>query len=578
MTMGCSPRAFAGEYFSLLREYRGDDFHVGRWSPRAFGRGLVSKGFSAPRVGREVALARGAPTGQTQSRMQLSRERIQRWGLVAGPLAAIGAWLLLPTEFVSTDGETIAVSTAARSTFAVLVLMATWWLTEAIDIAATALLPIALFPLFGARSISEATAPYAADIIYLFLGGFLLARSMARWGLDRRIALFVLRLVGSSPRRLVGGCMATTALLSAFVSNSATAAMMLPIAVSLITLHGQGDNHDVGRSEDRDVKTASERRFSLALLLGIAYSASIGGMATVIGSPPNALLVSFLQRGIAEPYRADLSYAQWLGFALPLVFLMLPLTWLLLTRVLFPITSEPIPGGTEHLNREYAKLGGLKPGELATMVVFFVTAALWISRPLLKGLPGLSGLSDAGIAMLGGLTLFVIPIRFQSREFVMDWRTASTLPWDVLVLFGGGLSLAAAIQANGVAEFFGAQANRLAGAPTWLTILAIVTAVVFLTELTSNTATIATLLPILAAAAPALDVHPYLLIVPATVSASCAFMMPVATPPNAIVFGSGLVSLPQMARAGLWLNTLSIGLITTLVTVLVRVFLGGDAS
>ena len=460
-----------------------------------------------------------------------------------------------------------------------MVWMATWWLTEAIDISATALLPLVLLPLFGAASMKQATQPYAHPLIFLFMGGFLIALSMRRWGLDKRVALNTLRLVGTRPANMVAGFMLATAGLSAFVSNTATTAIMLPIALSVIQL--------VRGTRDRDAAAgpALGDHFALCLMLGIAYAASIGGIATIIGTPPNAFLVGFLRDSISMEYRIELSFARWLMIGLPLSLVFLPIVWLLLTRVFYPIRVRQIEGGSELIQRELDALGPAKFGEWATLAVFLCTAVCWIVRPLLakifcsfdgQTVYPFAGLTDSTVAMIGALALFVIPADARQRRFVMDWQAAAELPWGILVLFGGGLSLAAAVENNGVAEFIGSQASHFAGMPALVIVLVVTTAMIFLTELTSNTATTATLLPVFAALAPGLGVHPYLLVFPAAIAASCAFMMPVATPPNAIVFASGEVTIPQMAKAGWWLNLLGIALITSLTMLVLGGVLGVD--
>ena len=494
-----------------------------------------------------------------------SRRRLVQWaGLIAGPVLASLCYLLLPDSYATTGDEIAELTPAGQSTLALMVWMAVWWLTEAIDVSATALLPIVLLPLTGAASIADATAPYADKLIFLFMGGFILALAMQRWGLDRRFALITLRLVGTRPMNMVAGVMLATAVMSAFVSNTATAAMMLPIALSVTLLVTGGDGGGV--------PPAARNNFALCMMLGIAYAASIGGIATKIGTPPNGLLLAFIER----EYGQAIGFFEWLRVGLPLVAVFLPLTWLLLTRVIYPVSTRPFEGAADHLKAEHDRLGPVQRGEWATFIVFCLTAALWMLRPILatgiKGAgpdeyafpPLVPGLSDAGIAMLAALALFVIPVNIARGEFAVDWPTVRKMPWGILVLFGGGLSLARAVKTNGVAEFIGEQANFLSGAPTILLVLTITTAVIFLSELTSNTATTATLLPVLAGVALGLDVHPYMLIIPAAVAASCAFMMPVATPPNAIVFGSGYITIPQMCKAGLWLNLLGIVLVTAL--------------
>jgi sodium-dependent dicarboxylate transporter 2/3/5 len=315
-------------------------------------------------------------------------------------------------------------------------------------------------------------------------------------------------------------------------------------------------------------------------MLGIAYGASIGGVGTIIGTPPNAFLVGFVRDSIDEAYRMEISFARWLAVGLPLVAVFLPIAWLLLTRVLYPVRLTSLEGGSALIRDALRELGPLGRGEKTTCLVFLATAAAWILRPVLAtletpfGSRPFAGLSDAGIAMIGALALFVLPVDWRRGTFAMDWETARRLPWGILLLFGGGLSLASAIQATRVADFIGSRVGVLGDLPPVLLVLAVATLVIFLTELTSNTATTATLLPILAALAPGLGVHPYLLIVPAALAASCAFMMPVATPPNAIVFGSGHVTLPQMCRAGLWLNLIGIAIVTLLTLVVVGPVLG----
>jgi len=505
------------------------------------------------------------------------KRNIAQWiGLFAGPVLALIVYIFMPETYENADGVAIDFTDAGRATIAVMTLMATWWLTEAIDISATALLPIALFPLFGVAPIKDATAPYGSDIIFLFMGGFLLALSMQRWALDRRIALITLRFVGTRPPMMIAGFMIVTATLSMWVSNTATAAMMLPIALSVIDLvlrqHTGSTLDEHGGIPEAG---ALGRNFALALMLGIAYAATIGGIATIIGSPPNGIAVDFIK----QTYGREISFVQWMMIGLPLSIVFLPIAWALVVYVLFPIQVKRIEGGHAMIQREYDTLGPVSRGEWTTFIVFACTAMLWIFRPLIEsisigGAQPFTGLSDPGIAMIGGLTLFIIPTNVRAGTFAMNWEWARRLPWGILILFGGGLSLAAAVQANGVADFLGAQVATFEGASTLIIVVLVVTVIKFLTELTSNTATAATLIPILAALAPGLGVDPYLLIIPAAISASCAFMMPVATPPNAIIFGSGYVTIPQMCKAGLWLNLIGVVLVTALAFGVVAIVLG----
>jgi len=471
----------------------------------------------------------------------------------------------LPESYADASGEIVPLSAAGRATTAVAVWMACWWLSEAIAVYATALLPLVLLPLLGAASMKVAAAPYAHELIFLFMGGFMIALAMERWGLHRRIALATLRLAGNQPINIVGAFMFVTAALSMWVSNTATAIMLLPVATSVIALVARQHGAATAAEAVAD-PTSPLRNFSLCLLLGIAYSASIGGLATPIGTPPNVLLLSYVKTHLGR----EISFARWMGVALPLVVVLLPLTWLLLTRVLYRIQLGPIEGGRQLFSQALRELGPLNRGERSVLVIFLLAAASWITRPLLNdlelaGVRPLAGLTDAGIAMIAAMLLFVAPGERAPRRFALDWETAIELPWGILLLFGGGLSLATAIQGNGVGEFLASLTAGLAGTPSLVIVLSVVTGIVFLTELTSNTATTATLIPVLAALAPGLGLEPLTLIVPAAIAASCAFMLPVATPPNAIVFSSGLVRMPEMSHAGFWLNWLAIALITGLV-------------
>lgn len=463
-----------------------------------------------------------------------------RLGLFLGPLVLV-AMLLAPAP--------AAMEPLAWRTAAVAALMAIWWITEAVPIPATALLPLALFPLLGISSIGASASPYANPIIFLFMGGFLLAQGMQRWELHRRLALTIIAALGARPINLIGGFMLAAAFLSMWVSNTATAVMMLPIGASVIdrVLHSQG----------LSAQDPAGRNFAVALMLGIAYACSIGGMGTLIGTPPNALLAAFL----SDNYGYTIGFGQWMLLGVPLVALGLPLAWLLLTRWVYPVRLPPAPGGASAIQEELQQMGPMARGEWLVAVVFSATALAWITRPLLQA--WLPELSDAGIAIIGALLLFLLPVNWRRGEFVLNWDWAKRIPWEVLILFGGGLALADAISSTGLAGWIGNSLSATALLPTIVIVLAVVTLIVFLTELTSNTAVTAAFLPVLAALAIGIGQSPVLLAVPAALGASCAFMMPVATPPNAIVYGSGYLTIPQMARAGFWLNLLFIGLITT---------------
>jgi sodium-dependent dicarboxylate transporter 2/3/5 len=492
------------------------------------------------------------------------QQKVGRVGLVAGPVLALALYLGLPEAYTDATGKAVALGHAARATLAMMVWMATWWMTEAAEIEVTSLLPIVAFPLLGVMPLAATTASYGADVIYLFFGGFVLAMAIQRWGLDRRIAFLTLTLVGTRSGAIVAGIMGATAFLSMWVSNTATAAMMVPIALSVVDLVLQRRTGktlaEQGGIPQQDVDV---RNLALSLLLGVAYAASIGGLGTIIGSPPNGIFVRFFE----QTYGVQISFVRWMVVGLPTMLLFLPLAWLLNTRVLFPTGLREIEGGRAWIRDERAKLGPLNRGERVTLVVFACAVFLWTCRPLLSGLAiggvaPFAKLSDAGIAVAAAIALFLVPVDRANGVRAIDWDGAVKLPWGVLILFGGGLALAAATEANGVADYIGSLARGFSGWPVAAVVVVVIALMVFMSELTSNTAQVATMLPILAALAPALGVPPALLLLPATIAASCAFMMPVGTPPNAIVFGTGLVRMPQMMKAGLWLNLCGIVLIT----------------
>ena len=480
------------------------------------------------------------------------KSRVRFVGLLAGPIVAGLIYPWLPEHYLSQHGELVALSGAARAVAAVGVWMAVWWMTEAISVYATALLPLALFPLIGAATIKVTAASYGHEIIFLFLGGFVLALALERSGLHRRFALRVLQFVGTQPTRIIGAFMGIAAFISMWVTNTATTIMLLPIALSIIDM----------MAKKADWKNSD---FSTCLLLGLAYAASIGGIGTIIGTAPNVFVVSFVQSQMGR----EISFLNWMIIAVPLVLVFLPLTWWLLCRVVFSMPKIRLPDVDELLSTLNTELGSMRREEVLTLIVFVLTAAAWVARPVLNkfsfgGQYPLAGLTDSGIAVISALVLFVIPVRVSTGQFLMNWETAVKLPWGLLILFGGGLSLAAALENTGFSQFLGSSASVLSALPTILVVALVAGMMIFLTELTSNTATTATLIPILYAVAVGLGINPFLLIMPAGIAASCAFMLPVATPPNAIVFGSGMVTIPQMSRAGFLLNLVGIVLITLL--------------
>jgi solute carrier family 13 (sodium-dependent dicarboxylate transporter), member 2/3/5 len=439
-------------------------------------------------------------------------------------------------------------------TAAVAVLMALWWITEVVPIPVTAMIPLVLFPLGRVSDIAVTAAPYANPLIFLFMGGFIIAIATQEVDLHRRIALNIIRVIGSRPKSIIIGFMVSSAFMSMWVSNTAATMMMLPIALSVIEISR--------RIKDSPENGGQYRNFAIVLMLAIAYSANIGGIGTIIGTPTNALLVGF----VSKSYGIEISFVQWMIVGLPIVVLGLPVIYFSLTGISFPVRLKSLPEGKDFIIREIRALGKFRKEETMVASVFLLVAVLWISRPLLT--PFVPGISDAGIAIFGALLLFLAPVDLRRGKFLLTWNAAARLPWGVLILFGGGLTLANAFQHTGLADWIGGYFAILGELPSIILIFFIAGTVILLTELTSNTATTAAFLPVIGSVALGMGENPLLLAVPVAVAASCAFMLPVATPPNAIVYGSGLISIPQMARAGLWINLF----MALLITVFARYF------
>ena len=478
------------------------------------------------------------------------RARHQHIGLLLGPLLAA---IMLMNDTPAGMGD------AAWLTAALGVLMAAWWATEAVPIAVTALLPVVAFPILGLADHGQLSDAYGNVVLFLFLGGFIVAFAMQRWNLHRRIALNVLQMVGGNGRSLVGGFMLASAVISMWVMNTSTTMMLLPIAVSIIV---------VIHATVRGLDGKARNDFQSALLLGVAYGSSIGGMATLVGTAPNAMLVAFMQ----DTYGTQIDFARWMMVGLPLAAAMLPLSWLVLTRIVFKVDFRTSAEGLAELRRMRDELGPIKTAEKRVAIVFGLMALCWISRPLLVQLPGLGELSDSAIAMTGGIALFLIPSGEKSDPLLIRWQYAEQLPWGVLLLFGGGLALAGAVTRTGLAEWLGTSLQAVGTLPLLAIVLIATTLIIFLTELTSNIGTTATFLPVVGAVAIEAGIDPIVLTMPVTFAASCAFMLPVATPPNAIVFGSGLLTIPTMVRAGFVLNLIGIVIVTLVAMTLAPYF------
>jgi sodium-dependent dicarboxylate transporter 2/3/5 len=460
-------------------------------------------------------------------------------------------WILGPTALLATllAPAPAGLSESGWHTAGAATLMAVWWITEPVPIPVTALLPLVLFPALKLSDIRETAAPFANPIIYLFFGGFIIALAMQKWNLHRRVAINLIGVMGTRPTRIIAGFLLASALVSMWVSNTATALMMFPIALSVVDLLPAGG-------------TTHQRQFATALMLSVAYGATTGGMGTLIGTPPNALLAAYVQ----NTYGITMGFGQWMLLGVPVVAVALPTVYVLLTRISFRLDAAEVPGMRELIAGERARLGRMGRGEHIVVAVFALTAAAWVLQPLIaRWLPLVS---DTTIAMVGALLLFFIPVNWRRGEFTMDWSATRALPWEVLLLFGGGLSLAANIEKHGLSTYLGTLTGGLDGVPMLAVLCMVSFAILMLTELTSNTATAATFLPITAAIAVSLGQNPLLFVIPTALAANCSYMLPVGTPPNAIVFGSGRVPLPAMAKAGFVMNVVLVPIVVGLVLLL----------
>ena len=442
---------------------------------------------------------------------------------------------------------------------AVGVLMALLWATEAIPLFITALLPLIFFPLFGVSSFSETALPFANKNIFLFLGGFILALSIQKSNLHERIALGILKYSGKNGSTLIAGFMGVSAFLSMWMMNTSTTLMLLPIGISVATIAQQNENKDIDKNNG----------FATALMLGIAYAATIGGMTTLIGTAPNAVFASFIE----ENYNIQISFFSWLLVGLPLAILLLPLTWIILTKIIFSTNFSSNNEAIELIKKRYNDLGKMSIAERRVLIIFGLTAASWITRDLIQNIPGLQNLTDHVIAIIASVALFLLPSGNKDDK-LMDWETTKNVPWNLLILFGGGLSLANAVSYSGLSVWLGGNLEPLGSFGLLILVVASVVLIIFLTELTSNLATTSVFLPVIASMAIGLGESPLVLTASITLAASCAFMLPVATPPNLIVYGSNLFDINQMMRAGFALNIIGVMLVPVIAIKLVPYFLG----
>ena len=483
-------------------------------------------------------------------------------GLLLGPLLFI-LMLTLPVKTENLEINRMA---------AIAILMVVWWITEAIPIPATSLIPVALFPVIGIMNGNEVCLHYMNSYIFLFLGGFIIALALERWQLHKRIALHTIHILGDQPKRIILGFMLAVSFLSMWISNTAAAMMMLPIAMSVISLVNL--NEFDKKSGDNSIPPKFKTNFPIALMLAVAYGASIGGVGTLVGTPPNLVFSQIFT--MEFPHNTEITFSKWLVIGIPFTIIFLSLTWFLLVFIIYPLGKEKIISGSVIIKDELEKLGPITLAEKRLLVIFIATAVAWIFRkeisispaiilPGWSSILGLTEVNDGTVAIFMAIFLFLIPAGNKKGERLMDWDTAKRLPWGILLLFGGGFALAAGFSSSGLSDLIGKQLVFLSKAPHIIIILCVSLLVTFLTEMTSNTATIQVILPIMAGLTRGMAMDPLVLMLPATISASCAFMLPVATPPNAVIFGSGKVPIIKMVKAGIILNF--VGVIVVLIVV-----------
>ncbi|MFK7812766.1 MAG: DASS family sodium-coupled anion symporter [Maribacter sp.] len=457
-------------------------------------------------------------------------------GLFLGPILFI-IGINLPFELVSQQGDAV---------IAVALWMVIWWITDAVSISVTALLPLILFPLLKIMPVADVGANYGSPIIFLFFGGFVMALALEKVNLHKRIALSIIKITGTTPNKVVLGFMIATATLSMWISNTASTVVMLPIAMSVIGL----------LIDDADGFTKSDQNFALCVMLGIAFSANAGGIATVIGTPPNSVMIGLLE----SEYNIQISFLKWMVIGVPFSALMIAISYLVLVKWMFPNKQLKFAASRDVINSELSKLGPMSGKEKMVLVIFGITVFLWIFRTLINRLFPELGLSDTIISMIAAVSLFAIPYNLKKGDFIIKWKDTSKLAWGILILFGGGLALAKGMSVSGIVDMV---ANAIAASEISIlfTAVLLITLMLFMTELMSNVALVAVLAPVVAGIAIGLEIPLLYLLIPVTMASSCAFMLPMATPPNAIVFASGYIKVHEMARVGIILNLIAVGLL-----------------
>jgi sodium-dependent dicarboxylate transporter 2/3/5 len=461
-------------------------------------------------------------------------------GLVAGPILALIIYNL-PFTLLSPEADKV---------IALALWMVTWWITEAVSISITALIPLTFFPLLGIMDMKATAANYGSPIVFLFFGGFVIALALEKVNLHRRIALNIIQLTGTSPNRVILGFMIATALLSMWISNTATTVVMLPIALSVIKL----------LIDDADGFTKNDQNFALSIMLGIAFSANVGGIATIIGTPPNTVMAGFLE----NEYQIQISFLKWMMLGVPFAIIMITVIYFVIVKWIYPNHLPEMKDSKTLIKNELEKLGSINKTEKSVLIIFFSAIFLWVFRTLINPLIPALELSDAGISMLAAFALFAIPFEFNKGAFALEWKDTEKLPWGILILFGGGLALAGAMSEAGIIDMIGKIIAESNGLSVLMVTAILIFVMLFMTELMSNVALVAIFAPAVAGIAIGLNAEMLHLLIPVTMASSCAFMLPMATPPNAIVFASGHIKVHEMARVGFFLNMIAVFLLIIL--------------
>ncbi|MBT2214777.1 DASS family sodium-coupled anion symporter [Virgibacillus dakarensis] len=519
-----------------------------------FSRVIKERDSDASESGKESSS--NSSEGGTNDNKKPAYKPAQKVGLILGPLLFLLTLLLFQPEGLSPE---------ARAVLAVTLWVATWWITEPIPIAVTSLFPIILLPITGAMDGDTVVSSYGNDIIFLFLGGFFIATAMEKWNLHKRIALSIISVIGTSPQRIVLGFMVATAFLSMWVSNTAATMMLIPMGLAII--------NQATSSLEKGEYAKEIPKFEKAVIFGIGYAATIGGLGTLIGTPP----LSILAATVGKMFDTEISFADWMMVGVPVAILLIPILWLYLTKIVYRVNFRELPGGKEQINKERRSLGEISYEEKAVAAVFTFAAFMWITRTFIwENIVHVPGISDGIIAMAATILLFLIPSKQEDGSKIMEWKDSKDIPWGILILFGGGLAIAAGFTETGLSDWIGNQLAGLEGMNIFIIMLVATGVILFLTEITSNTATGTMIIPVVATLGLALNVHPFALMVPCAMAANCAFMLPVGTPPNAIIYGTGKLKITEMVKNGFWLNIISLSLIVVAVYFYLPVVWGID--